>query len=57
MSKNQEKPYPLRLPSKLKGWVKDRACFNRRSLNTELNVMIEIAKKTIEEKEAVREPI
>jgi len=43
--------YPLRLPKELKEWVKDRACFNRRSFNTECNVMIEIAKEVIESKE------
>ena len=46
-------PYPLRIPKELKEWVKERARFNRRSLNTEFNVMIEIAKEAIEKKEKV----
>jgi len=43
--------YPLRMPDDLREWVKDRACFNRRSFNVECNVLIEIAKEMIENKE------
>ena len=51
MVKGQVKPYPLRLPNELKNWVKNRAFSNRRSINTELNVLIEIAKAAVEKKE------
>jgi hypothetical protein len=52
-SKKRPYAYPLRLPDELKEWVKDRACFNRRSFNTEVNVMIEIAREVIEKKKQV----
>ena len=44
-------PYPLRIPSKLREWVENRADKNRRSLNTELNVMLEMAQESIREQE------
>jgi hypothetical protein len=49
--------YPIRIPKELREWVADRAHFNRRSLNTELNVMLEIAKEAMEKKDGLGKPI
>ena len=49
--------YPIRIPEELREWVADRAHFNRRSLNVELNVMLEIAKEAMEKKDGLGKPI
>ena len=51
MKETRIKPYPLRIPSKLRGWVENRADKNRRSVNTELNVMLEMAQESIRKQE------
>ena len=45
------KPYSLRIPSWLKKWIENRANKNRRSVNVEMNVMLEIAQEVIEKQE------
>jgi len=48
---SQVKPYPLRMPEKLKAYVAKRAEGNKRSINSELNVMVEMAVSLIEKQE------
>ena len=45
------------MPVELKAWVANRARFNRRSMNVELNVMLEIAREAMEKKEGLGKPI
>lgn len=56
-TKRRITPYPIRIPPELRVWVADRAHFNRRSLNVELNVMLEIARDVMEKKDGLGKPI
>jgi len=47
----QAKAYPLRMPEKIKVFVAKRAKQNKRSINSELNVMVEMAISLIEKQE------
>ena len=47
----QAKPYPVRMPIKLKEWVIKRAEQNKRSINSEINFLIELAVKNLEKQE------
>jgi len=51
MKESKIKPYSLRLPEKVKAFVVKRAKQNKRSINSELNVMIEMAVSLIEKQE------
>lgn len=44
MAKRQA-PYPLRIPDELRYWLNKTAKDNHRSVNSELNVLIESAKE------------
>ena len=45
------KSYPLRMPDKVKAYVVRRAEQNKRSINSELNVLVEMAISLIEKQE------
>ncbi len=51
MSTQQVKAYPLRMPEKLKEYVAKRAEKNKRSINSELNMLVEMAISLIEKQE------
>ena len=57
MKSNKTAMYTVRITDEMKNWVKDRACFNRRSLNVEFNIMLEIARKEMEKKNELGRPI
>jgi hypothetical protein len=43
MAYKQKSSYPLRMADELKEQVKTRACVNGRSINSEINVLLEMA--------------
>ena len=51
MKKTKIIPFPLRISANLKGWLKSTAESNKRSMNSELIVLIEKAKEAMENKE------
>lgn len=48
MSMNQLPPTPVRMPPALKAWIKESAEANRRSVNAEILVLLDLAKKQME---------
>ena len=48
MSVNQPHPTPVRMPADLKKWIKESAQTNRRSVNAEILVLLDLAKKQME---------
>jgi len=48
MKTKQITPTPVRLPPDLKGWLKESAEANRRSVNAEILVLLDLAKKQME---------
>lgn len=51
MSKNQTKPYPVRLEPDLSKWVKERAKDGDRSMNAEFIRIVRQAKEAAEQKQ------
>lgn len=49
MAAKQQHPTPLRMPSDLKEWIRASAKANRRSLNAEIVMLLELAKEKKEE--------
>lgn len=45
MSAKQQHPTPVRMPNDLKEWIKAMADANRRSVNAEIVVLLELAKE------------
>jgi len=48
MSMNQPHPTPVRLPTDLKAWVQASAKANRRSVNAEILMLLDLARKQME---------
>ncbi|MCK5917872.1 MAG: Arc family DNA-binding protein [Cocleimonas sp.] len=57
MSERRIVNYTLRISENLRDWVSKTAKENRRSMNAELAVLIETAKKATEEKDGLEKPI
>lgn len=53
MSANQQPPTALRMPLDLKDWIKASAQANRRSVNSEILVLLELAKQQMERASAM----
>lgn len=50
MSKQQQKPFPVRMDAAVKQWVEEQAKANARSMNAEINRLLKNAMKATSKK-------